>query len=737
MPDSRQSASSAIRFGPFDADVHTQELRKHGVRLRLPGQSFQVLKMLLERPGTLVTREELRQALWPSDTFVDFDHGVSAAVNRLREAIGDSADEPQLIETLPRRGYRFIGTIAPPAAEAPSVISIEAGPAGAAAERRPAVVSRWTEYHREWPHEVPRKGRYLWRALGFGVMSLTVVAVGIALWLRNSHRPTDRSQWVALTKLPDPVSQPALSADGRMLVFIRGDSTFIGPAQVYVKMLPDGQPVQLTHDSLYKMNPVFSPDGARIAYTAVTPKFEWDTWVVPTLGGEPQPWLRNASGLVWTGPGRLLFAEMRKSPHMGIVTAAESRIGERDVYLPAAETAMAHRSSASPDGKSVLLVEMNKDHEWTPCRLVPMDGTSAGRQVGPPKSACTSAAWSPDGRWMYVASEAGGLFHIWRQRFPDGRPQQMTSGPTEEEGIAMAPDGRSFVTAVTLQSVSVWIHDVRGTRQVSLEGNAAEPKFTPDGRKLCYRILLKAPNNFQFSREEGPVWLADLDSGRSSPLVSDFPVLAYDISQDGRQVVLEAEDQEGKPRLWLTTFERQLPPQPIPNVEGRQPSFGPGNEIFFYGADSFVYRVRTDGTGLRKALEIPILTLADVSPDGRWLAGWSRLADGETAFQAFPLGGGPPVRVGDRAYWQWSPSANSVSITRIPGAEGQSYIVPLPPGQALPAIPAGGFRSEQDVARLQGARKTDALMAVPGPRPDVYAFYRSTKQRNLYRIPIS
>jgi eukaryotic-like serine/threonine-protein kinase len=555
--------------------------------------------------------------------------------------------------------------------------------------------------------------------------------------LRNSHRPTDRSQWVALTKLPDPVSQPALSADGRMLVFIRGDSPFVGPAQVYVKMLPDGQPVQLTHDSLYKMNPVFSPDGARIAYTAVTPKFEWDTWVVPTLGGEPQPWLRNASGLVWTGPGRLLFAEMRKSPHMGIVTAAESRIGERDVYLPAAETAMAHRSSASPDGKSVLLVEMNKDHVWTPCRLVPMDGTSEGRQVGPPKSACTSAAWSPDGRWMYVASEAGGLFHIWRQRFPDGRPQQMTSGPTEEEGIAMAPDGRSFVTAVTLQSVSVWIHDVRGTRQVSLEGNAAEPKFTPDGRKLCYRILLKAPNNFQFSREEGPVWLADLDSGRSSPLVSDFPVLAYDISQDGRQVVLEAEDQEGKPRLWLTTFERQLPPQPIPNVEGRQPSFGPGNEIFFYGADSFVYRVRTDGTGLRKALEKPILLLADVSPDGRWLAGWSRLADGETAFQAFPLGGGPPVRVGDRAYWQWSPSANSVSITRIPGAEGQSYIVPLPPGQALPAIPAGGFRSEQDVARLQGARKTDALMAVPGPRPDVYAFYRSTKQRNLYRIPIS
>ncbi len=83
------------------------------------------------------------------------------------------------------------------------------------------------------------------------------------------------------------------------------------------------------------------------------------------------------------------------------------------------------------------------------------------------------AAWSPDGKWMYFTSKAGGLNHIWRQRFPDGQPEQMTSGPTEEEGIAMAPDGRSFVTAVALQNTSVWVHDARGEHQISLEGNAA------------------------------------------------------------------------------------------------------------------------------------------------------------------------------------------------------------------------------------------------------------------------
>src|SRR5215469_11613392 len=123
------ASQTVLRFGPFDVDLQTQELRKRGVRLRLPGQAFLVLKMLLERQGQLVTRDELRAALWPSDTFVDFDNGLNTAVNRLRETLGDSADSPHLIETLPRRGYRFIGTINPglrePAglAETPSTVS--------------------------------------------------------------------------------------------------------------------------------------------------------------------------------------------------------------------------------------------------------------------------------------------------------------------------------------------------------------------------------------------------------------------------------------------------------------------------------------------------------------------------------------------------------------------------------------------------------------------------------------
>jgi len=106
--DPTDESSRAIRFAAFEVDLQAGELRKHGLKVKLQEQPFQILVMLLQRAGSVVTREELGQKLWPSDTFVDFDHGLNNAVNRLREVLGDSADTPHFIETLPRRGYRFV-----------------------------------------------------------------------------------------------------------------------------------------------------------------------------------------------------------------------------------------------------------------------------------------------------------------------------------------------------------------------------------------------------------------------------------------------------------------------------------------------------------------------------------------------------------------------------------------------------------------------------------------------------
>ena len=106
------TVSRILHFGVFEVDIKAFEIRKHGVRLKLPEQPFQVLSVLLENPGEIVTRDELRTRLWPSDTFVDFDHGLNNAVMRLREVLGDSSENPRFVETIPRRGYRFIAPVA-------------------------------------------------------------------------------------------------------------------------------------------------------------------------------------------------------------------------------------------------------------------------------------------------------------------------------------------------------------------------------------------------------------------------------------------------------------------------------------------------------------------------------------------------------------------------------------------------------------------------------------------------
>jgi len=247
---------TVISFGPFEADLQTQELRKQGVRLRLPGQSFQILKILLERPGELVTREELHKALWPSETFVDFEHGVNAAVNRLRDVLGDSADNPHLIETLPRRGYRFIAPVD-----------------GVSTAIRAEVSGS------EMPQ--PRRSRPLGLPILFGVCVLMAV-LGFVLYLRRqvSRPPVQR----ALTRLTfdDGLQIGATwSPEGR---FIAYSSDRGGKFNVWVQQVSGGDPVQITKGPSHNWQPDWSPDGKYIAYRSE--EGGGGLYIVPALGGE-------------------------------------------------------------------------------------------------------------------------------------------------------------------------------------------------------------------------------------------------------------------------------------------------------------------------------------------------------------------------------------------------------------------------------------------------------------------
>ncbi len=602
----------------------------------------------------------------------------------------------------------------------------------------------------------PVRARVRWRPALAAAAAVILVLVVALLLRRQAPRVPPRIEYTQLTNFADSATSPALSPDGRMLAFIRGESTFLGPGQIYVKLLPDGEPLQLTRDELSKMSPKFSPDGARITYTVLDRESRWNTWVVPVLGGQPSLFLANAQGLTWIKPGGgrpwLLFSEMTgRGQQMGIVTSTESRTEQRTVYMPPEESGMAHRSYLSPDGKQVLLVEM-KFSAWMPCRLTPFDGSSPGRTVGPAPAQCTDAAWSPDGKWMYVSANTGNGYHIWRQRFPDGVPEQVTSGATQEEGIEFAPDGRSFVTSIGTSQSTLWVHDSRGDRQITSEGFALFPSFSPDGKKLYY--LLRAGGAGSIT--SGELWVADLESGQRERLLPDFLMRHYTISADGQRVVFVASDEAGRYPVWLATLGRRFPPRQVTARDARKAFFGTLGVVLFTGQErgtNFLYRVKEDGSDLPERLPTPHylgrqLFLADtgfsVSPDGKWVVVQGPNEDSGTAVVVYPVGGGSPTMICEacavESSFERGPGPYSVNWSSdrtllYLNFQGSVYAIPLQPGQALPPIPASGFRTTQDVTALRGARLV-AEGAFPGPDPSVYAFTKFSIQRNIYRVSV-
>ncbi len=568
-------------------------------------------------------------------------------------------------------------------------------------------------------------------------VAVTLVAALLWLWLRP-HKPSAPAarEWVRLTNFTDSAVSPALSPDGRMLAFIRGGDTFFGPGQIYVKMLPDGDPVQLTHDDLNKMSPQFSADGSRIAYTTAT---DWDTWVVPVLGGEPRRMLPNASGLIWSGPNQVLFSEIRKGMHMVLVSADENRTNERDVYVPPHERGMAHRAAASPDGQWALVVEMDNGG-WLPCRLVPLNGSSSGRQVGPANAACTHAAWSPDGNWMYFSANTKGGFHVWRQAFPDGIPEQLTSAATEEEGIAITPDGKFLITSVGTAESAIVLHDASGERQLSSVGFANYPRFSADGETVYYLVATGVQDTFL--GRMGELWATDLVTGRSAALLPGVMMSWYDISNDGKRIVYSAPEKDGGERLWLATLDRRTPPRRFDSdVAELAPAFLPDGDIVFLrveGRDNYLFRMKPDGSGRQKAISEPIYIFNGVSPDGKWAIVRIANQDPERPWLvvAFPLNGEKPVNLctgGCIAYW--SATGKFLSISTYAMGKPSTVILPLPAGKQLPNMPAAGIGDRSDLLKVHGSRMIPGSVTV-SPDGSAYVYARRSVHRNLYRIPL-
>jgi serine/threonine protein kinase/Tol biopolymer transport system component len=599
-------------------------------------------------------------------------------------------------------------------------------------------------------------GSRSWKTMAVGLTLVVLIGAGGLVAFRWMNRPSTISEpAVQLTDFNDSALAPALSPDGRMLTFIRGGNFASSAArgQVYVQMLPKGQPIQLTRDQYNKEQPVFSPDGSRIIYTAVMPGtktesgFQWDSWQVPVLGGLPRPFLPNASGLVWADDQRLLYSEIMSGIHMGIVTSTESRTGARAIYFPQGENGMAHRSVRSPDGKSLLLVEMNGG-DWLPCRLMPFDGSSTGRTVGPQDGQCTTTAWSADGRWMYFTSNAGSKgFHIWRQEYPQGNPEQITFGPTEQEGTALTPDGRHMITSMGLQQANIWIKEPGGERQLTSQGFTMLPTMMPSGDRVFYLMRTGARGY-----ASGELYSMNPATGESEPAVPGRVMANYSISHDGRRVVFTSAESLSGDGIWIADLDRRSPPRQLTHGGEFRAFFGAPGEIVYtnQGDVRHLYRMKEDGSSVEMISPDPVISLVAVSPDGRWAVtlvpvtasgGGSRMKfislRGEKSVPVCCSVGFGPNRVQAQLY-NWSGDGKSmfVALQYFGQNTAKTVVLPYRSDLSLETLWPAGLQSESEVAANPGAKTIADANVFPGSTSSTYLSWRRVTQSNLYRIPL-
>lgn len=463
-------ASPLVRFAQFELDFRAGELRKEGRRIRLQEQPLRVLAMLLEHPGELVTREELRQKLWPADTFVDFNHGLNSAVARLRDALNDSAEDPKYIETLARRGYRFIAPVDSPAQP---VVAHDAKP-----NPKQPIVRRLV--------------------LAFAVVALSASTIWyfVSGRVESSVRPP---RVVPLTSLPDRAESPSFSPDGNYVAFARyGSSPHL--SGIYIKQVAGDHLLQLTkNEEGYFCCPAWSPDGRYIAFSRFPKEGSGvyhGIYVVSAIGGAERKLFAGAPAhppLDWSPDGRFIAFTARepdaKETYSLFLLSVET-LESRKLSEPPAEN-QDWGPAFSPDGKQLAFIRQNSD--LGDIFIMPANGGEPRRLTFDHASMPTAPVWTRDGRSIVFSSTRTSIPTLWRISADGGSPIQVPQVGVVTTNPAISPKGHRLAYEQILGSSSIWslnlgkIDQKDSNLQVTAsKGYNRAPEFSPDGSKIAF-----------------------------------------------------------------------------------------------------------------------------------------------------------------------------------------------------------------------------------------------------------
>lgn len=520
----RTAQNAVVHLGQFEVDFETGALFKNGTKSVLQGQSLQLLELLLQYPGQVVTREKIQQRLWPDGTVVEFEHSVNAAVKRLREVLGDDAEKPAYIETIPRRGYRLIA----PLRYAPGDILPTAG-------QTPDVVRRT-------PGEIP------WDAMKWASAVVLALVGGLVLgnrWARTPQpdRGSDIQTPVVLQRLTDFVGMeesPAVSPDAKSIAF----STGVGTQHIWVRLLIGGSPLRITRDDVPHLYPRWSPDSASLIYfsPAQDAEEEGAIYEIPALGGPHRRLARSFTG------GDI--------SHDGKRIAYFHREGKR------VELVIADRNGSNPN----VLASLAADYDYSLPRWSPDDRliayrrgrvfhydvfaipTAGGepRQITQDLKLLAGYSWLPDGSGLVCSSSRNSTslylpnMEVFLVPLEGGPPQQLTFGDSSFVAPDVDNNWRLFVTQLRRED-NVWKFSIDGSPEDNVRrailvtnqtGQVQTPSLSPDGREMVYLSEFGGHSN---------LWVLQLDGSREVRQITfeQDPNIAVGVpvwSPDGRHI---------------------------------------------------------------------------------------------------------------------------------------------------------------------------------------------------------
>lgn len=706
---------SRVRFGVFEADFKSGELRRAGIKVRIQGQPFKVLAVLLEHAGEVVSREELQKRIWDSETTVDFDHGLGIAINKLRDALGDSAENPHFIETLARRGYRFIAPVS----------HVEEAVAAAAAA--PVIPSSQSQIQKN--HSSP----VIWWKLTSLLLALLLCGLVAAFYLRPARTKTRRMNAVTysgrvLEPSIDLDRTSALVTDGARLYFSHIDNARIVLASA---LIANGeiQEFQLPSEITSPIISALSPDqSSLLVHNASIGDLEQPLWVVPTTGGNAQR-IPNilAHDAAWTPNGKLIVYANQNALFLAHTDGSQS---QKFADLPG----WGFWLRWSPDGSRLRFSIRDASHQTVSLWEIQANGDNLHPLLPgwsqTPSECCGN--WTADGRVFAFQSRHAGRSDLWvsdESKSASHEPRQLTNGPLDFQAPASSTQNHKFFFIGTNLSIDL------------LRLNAASDRFMPIEGTLSLAVLTTYSRDGQWvawlNRMDGSLWRSRIDGSERLQLTSSqLRIFMMRWSPDNKQLAVMAEEPGNPWKIYLVSADGGgLEPLLTENKNEADPNWSSDGQTIVFGRlpermspEPKLKAIYTADIKTRQITEVPGSTglfSPRLSPDEQFIAAMTL---SQRSLMLF-----------DRKSGKWT-SLTGHAIADPQWSHDAKYLYfqdDLETGKPIYRLNIATKKTEP-VAKLDSLRPLNALdyrliTLAPGDLPVVSA---STSNVNLYSIDL-